>query len=476
MPTSPVQDVTFGQAMKVSLNHFYDVLKEQVGKLESEEFFQLRAIADAIDIAEKDYPFFSYYNLLQRSDQAIDPQPPAGTIFTAASTLAHEYEKFLRKLRNYVVKANLSAEDEKSVNELTLAIDRLRLKMTDYAKLDQTNWKQYADALGFKVGDKLAQLQWSSQYGHLREIQDLLNEIKAAQFAKKTVLDKKYPEPTDREIIDAEFDFENPAMRLRYPIWPDNQYSEGNKFDLVYLASLPLGSTALFDDRRVIAFDKSLPVLHTQMIGAITGKFDKNTTESSSITTDWGSSGSANFAFIRVNANASEHTEIQDEFKKATTVTLTSAAAFRLGISYPPWFKPVLFKHKRVVDNIHDFEAFFGEKGTLLYHPTHLIVVRGFKVEFVSTQDWAFDYKKKFSASAGGGFSIFGIDFGSSNSYTNETKEHKVDKSGTTLTIEDDPSTLRFMGYVVHKNTVFADTVNLALTETLTAGIADSFV
>src|SRR5205809_6652647 len=97
MATSPVKDVTFGQALKLSLNNFYDVLKEQVGKLGTDEYFQLRAIADTIDISETDYPFFSYYNLLNRCDQAIDPQPPAGTIFTAAASLAHEYEKFLRK-------------------------------------------------------------------------------------------------------------------------------------------------------------------------------------------------------------------------------------------------------------------------------------------------------------------------------------------------------------------------------------------
>src|SRR5262245_15117241 len=98
MPTSPVQDVTFGQALKVSLNSYYDVLKDQVGQLQSDEYFQLRAIADTIDVSEKDYPFFSYYNFLQRADQAIDPQPPNGTIVTAGSTLAYEYQKFLRQL------------------------------------------------------------------------------------------------------------------------------------------------------------------------------------------------------------------------------------------------------------------------------------------------------------------------------------------------------------------------------------------
>src|SRR5207244_4305617 len=116
---------------------------------------------------------------------------------------------------------------------------------------------------------------------------------------------------------------------------------------------------------------------------------------------------------------------------------------------------PTLFEHKRVKDNIHDFEQFFGPKGTLLYFPTHLILVRGFKVEFTSTQNWSFDYQHKFSASGGGGFNAFGISFGGSGSYSNEQKEHKVDVSNTKLTIADDPTTIRFVGYDVKKNTVF---------------------
>jgi len=93
----------------------------------------------------------------------------------------------------------------------------------------------------------------------------------------------------------------------------------------------------------------------------------------------------------------------------------------------------------------------------LLYYPSKLILIRGFNISFISSQNWTYDYKKRFSASGGGGFSAFGVGFGGSASYSSNVKEHKVDSSGTTLTISDDENTIRFVGYAVKKNTVYQD-------------------
>src|SRR5206468_3615474 len=117
------------------------------------------------------------------------------------------------------------------------------------------------------------------------------------------------------------------------------------------------------------------------------------------------------------------------------------------------WFQPTLFAAKHVKDNPNDFVSFFGPTGNLLYYPTALILVRGFTAEFLNTQSWTYDYQHDFSSSAGGGFSLFGINFGSSGSYTEHTKEHQVDQSSTRLKFWDDPATIRFVGYAVAKNT-----------------------
>jgi hypothetical protein len=95
----------------------------------------------------------------------------------------------------------------------------------------------------------------------------------------------------------------------------------------------------------------------------------------------------------------------------------------------------------------------------LLYYPTGLILIRGFLVKFSSSQNWVYDYKHHFSASAGGGFNFCGVSFGASASYSEDEHTHQVDQTGTDLTFSDDEHTLRFVGYSVKKNGALKDII-----------------
>lgn len=462
---SPVQDVTFGQALKFSLDNYYDLLKTQVGGLEVDEFLQLKLVADSLDLSQDKiasaggYRWFSYYNLLNKSDRAITPKPIDGEIQTGLESLASHFEKFLRKLRTFVVVKELTPADQIALADVDMVIQSLKKQATAFYKEDLIDWKDAAEAMGFSVGDRAAYVQWSSAYGHIKEIEKLSEQIRDANFQKKGILDRKYPTPEDREVIDAEFDFENPMMRLRFPIWPDYTYDNGDSFSPTYMALLPLGSTALFDDRKAASWDKTLKFIHTDTGGGFKAVLDKNTTKSNSISTDWSAGGSAGYAFIKVNASTSEHKTIQEEFSHGEKLTLSSQSAMRININLP-WFKPTLFRHKHVLKNPHDFIEFFGPSGSLLYYPTALLTVRGFAVKFESTQNWTYDYQRQFSASGGGGFNAFGINFGAKASYSSNEKEHIVDVSNTTLTIADAETTIRFVGYALKKNDVISAAIS----------------
>jgi len=128
-------------------------------------------------------------------------------------------------------------------------------------------------------------------------------------------------------------------MRLRYPIHPDFEYPEGSQFNVTYLALLPLGNSALFDDRRVITWDKTLGFLKTAKAGSFAASFDRSTAESKSIATDWSASASASYGFfISVNASASEHTEIAEDFRHGTRSRVCRRDV-QVGINYPRWFR-----------------------------------------------------------------------------------------------------------------------------------------
>jgi hypothetical protein len=364
MADSPIRDVPFGTALKLSLDNYYDLLKTYAGGLGAEEYLQLKLVADPVGISSKNYRWFSYYQLLKRSDQAIAPTPISGVVQTDVSDLASVYERFLRQLRKYVVIANLSFDDRRALDECDVRLDALRDKLRAWGKADRQDWKDNCEALGYAFGDSSAYIQWSNYNGHLRDIQKAIEQMREIEFDQRTILDKKYPEASDREVVNAEFDFYNPFMRVRYPIHPDSTYP-GVQFSLPYLAGLPIGSTALYDDRRVITWDNlALEDIETKKIGKFSAESSRDFNQSKSIETDWNASANFNYGpFVTVRASASEHKEITEDFKHAQSLTLSAAASFKLKIGWPSWFKPTLFSHPRVKANIHDFEPFFGKKG-----------------------------------------------------------------------------------------------------------------
>lgn len=467
MPSSPVEDITFSQALNVSLNNYYDLLKKQVGGLTTEEYLQLKLVADTIDISYEEasaggYKWWSYYNLLKRSDTAIDPTPISGQVLTAVKRLHEVYERFLNRLQDYVIVKNLTPEEQKQVADLDLIERKLRRDANALVLQDRRDWLEYAEFLGYDPGDDNAYLQWTSAYGSLDLIRQKLSEADRTILRKIQILDRQYPEPDDRAIVDGVVEFSDIAMRLRYPFYPDYEYDEGDQFSPEYLSRLPPGSTANFDDRRALGWDKTLKAMKSDKAGEFVADFDSSTQESESIKTDWNSSVSASYGFIKVRANASEKVSIQEDFNKATKITLSAKSAFRANINYPAWFKPSLFDNLRVKENIRDLDEFFGPKGSLRFYPISLILVRGFSVTFSSSQAWKYDYSRKFSASAGGGFKAFGINFGGNGGYSKHEEKHKVDKSGTTLTISDGDETLRFVGYAVKQNTIYDNLVKTA--------------
>jgi hypothetical protein len=447
-----VRPVPFGEALKISLDNYYDLLKTQVGGLGAEEYLQLKLVADPVDISAEKYPYYSQYNLLNRSDLAIEPVPVSGTILTSADQLSRVYGRFLQRLRKYAIRKDLSPAEQKQVADYDVQMQYKSDQVDANTIQLRKKWSDLCAATGQNAGDQTAFLQWSAGKAETRINAKLQQEMREILFDQKTITDRKYTDPEDREIIDAENDYTNPFMHLHYPLQPDYRYS--TPLTLEYLAS-PATGTALFDDRYALTWNVTLENMKTMPSGAFTAHFDRNTTESKSVTTDWSYSGSVSYAFISVKTSVSDHQQVVEDFKKGTSIDLSAKAAFKTQIVYPGWFRSQLFRHKRVKENIRDFEDFFGPIGTLRYYPMYLILVRGFSSSFESAQKWTYDYERKFNASAGGGFSVFGINFGDSWSYGSNVTEHKVDSSNTTLKISDGDDTLRFVGYVVKKNTVW---------------------
>ena len=121
---SQVRPVSLPDALSITLDNYYDLLKSQVGGLGADEFLQLKLVADPVDIDDERYRFFSLYQLLNRSDLAIDPKPVSGTIMTSAEQLNRVYGRFIQRLRSYVVRRELDEEDQEKIADLDMKMDR----------------------------------------------------------------------------------------------------------------------------------------------------------------------------------------------------------------------------------------------------------------------------------------------------------------------------------------------------------------
>ncbi len=461
--------MTFGQGLQISLNNYYDLLKTQAATLGVDEFLQIKLVADPVSIsykkyAEGGYPWFSQYNLLRRADMSIVPQGVSGGVMTGISLMSAVYGEFLQKLRGYVVLKNLSPAEQLEIADLDKAVESDKSDAMRWVILDRTNWKQYAEAMGYAVGDNAAYVQWSSSYGHIRQMQNALDSIKRSQFRIKTIMDRQYPDPGDREIVEAEFDYTNPAMRLRLPVNPDTDYPNGGSFDIVYLSMLPLGSTALFDDRLTVGWNMALKDIKETTAGGFPQglTYDRTTTKSTSISTDWGAAGSASYAFISVNASAGGHTDIQEDFSHATGLTLTAEAAFRVTINCA-----CLVQAQPVQQSSRDRQStrlpqvLRSERYAALLSDGLDPGQRVRRHVFVEPE-LVVRLQASFQRIRWRRISCFGYSFGASGSYTEDTHEHQTDQQNTKLSFKDDKDTLRFVGYAVRKNTVFQNALKAA--------------
>lgn len=468
---SPVQPISPGDALKISLDNYYDLLKGQVGNLQVNEYLQLKLVADILDVSADwptpppaegahFYPWYSNLQLLNRADKTIVPIPLSAGVETGGGRLSVEYGKFLQLLRKFVVQGVLSKEDQQHLDDYDGKISLLKDQNQTLVLKDRQNWKLYADAMGFNVADSSAYIQWAQSYGHLDTVQRNEDSIEALLFQEQTILDKNWPDPDDKAVVDASVNFNKSAMRLRYPMFPDYQYTDGRKFNPGYLGTLPLGSTAQFDDRLVITTTPTLDVMKTAGQGTFDVAWDRSTQKSTSISTDWSASASGGWGPFGASVSTSESAQINQDFNTLQSIELSAAAAFRAELAFPAWFDSNLFNHKHVKENIQRFLPFFGKDGTLLYFPTGLILVRGFSVKFISAQNWTYDYKRHFSASGSGGFNCLGYRFGASANYNSDVHEHQVDQANTKLQFSDDTATIRFVGYAVKKVTVAADVIS----------------
>jgi hypothetical protein len=453
----PIQEVDVLADYGLTLDHFYSLVKKQVGQLIANQYLQIQATATPLDVSA-DYKWFSYGNIARYGDMTISPVPVSDLLTANPSALlSREFYVFVSDLLSLIEAKELDPATATQISKLQT--DNLNLKSHSNALLAKrfADWAIYADATMTPRGDLVAFQHWLDGQASSTEITNTEREIARNEALINALRMRKYADATHQQVVDAFARFTSPASRTRFPRYDDRTYGdELSKFNAVYFARLADNDSSLFANRQITTVPVTLDTIAKGGIGSFSDNVAKKSVANSSITTDWNAHGRVGWGPFSFRADAKSHKQITDDFKATQSITVGAKSLQALQLDMSAWFSPDLFRHPLLPSNRKLFDRYLGEKGTLLYYPTHVIVARGFRMEFHSSQDWTHDYKSEFSTGGSASVSIFGIGFGGGGGYSKSVHEQTVEQRGHDL-IFDDGDNVRVIGYNVAKNVDYLD-------------------
>ena len=452
---STVTEVDALADFKLTLDHFYSLVKSQVSNLQADQYIQLQAGAVQLDVDKEKYPWFSLSNLNHFFDVRLAPTPVSDSlVLLSGAKLSTEYILMLSDL--------LSLVEFKELDQLTIdKIEKLEAKVRNNGTRIGTlltrrgeDWKIYASNSMIELGDLAKFHHWSQGHHTTRDIYALSQEQARDQSLVTALRIRKYNDPSDQAIVDAYAAATSPGERMRYPRHEDSLYGdEAKKFNAFYFGMLPDNDSNMFVNRQLITTKVSLGEIEATTIGALSETITKQSSANSTITTDWSSSANVSYGPFSMSASVSSHEKIKEDFKHTESITVGAKSIQAIKFE-ATWFRPGIYENKLIGKNRRLFEQYFGKDGSLAYYPTHLIVVRGLNLKFTSSQDWQYDYESDLSVGGSASIKIFGVGFGGGGNYSQSKRSQKIEKRGHDLLL-DDGENIRIIGYVATRNTAF---------------------
>ncbi|MCF5263313.1 hypothetical protein, partial [Pseudomonas sp. PA-5-4A] len=443
-----VQEINPLADYKATFNLFYEFVKGQVkGGLVQDQYIQLQTIAEPFD-ASSAYPYFSLYGYLNKVDQLLAPVALSDQFSITDRTLYAEYSRFVETALTFIEAKALEPEVVKLINSKTVDIINLKKDIARLVREDSAAWKDYSSLRGIPYGDLAQYTQWSNRYGNANDIEADAVQLSSLYGDLERLRRTEYKNADEKEIKDAWDKLVSVGTRIRYPRMEDGAYPDGPRFSLPYLASLPTGDTAVWADRAVILPQLTVTTIATTPIGAFSVEFDKSRVAKESMESDWSGSVSGSYGWFSASVNASESKSVSEELSHTENVTLGCRSCYIATIQPPPWFNSNLFENNIILKNKKSFLRYLGPAGTLLYYPKGLVLMRGFKITFKSTNGWKYDYVRDFSVGGSASARFFGIGIGGGYKRHEHQESHIVEKNGDSLTFDDGENTLRVIGYL----------------------------
>jgi hypothetical protein len=463
----PVSEVNVLADFDLTLNQFYGLVRKNADNLSAGTRLQLQATAIPFDVSN-DYPFYSLGNIAGLADMTISPVPVSDLLLTnPLARLSREYYAFLTQLLALIEVKALDAATLATIDKYTTANENMQSHINNlYLKL-RTDWSVYADATMTSPGDTVAYVHWLQGRPGMTEIHEVEQEMQRNQAFVEGLRIRKYNDVADQMVVDAYAKFCSPGSRMRYPRFDDRLYKEEQaNFTPLYFARLADSESSQFVNLQISRVRSTLSDITSSPLNALDDKITSMSVADSTVTTDWNASGGGGWGPFSFKTSVTNHQVVEDDFKGTQSIQVKTKSLLALQIDLSAWFDPSLFAHPLLAPNRRVFERFLGIRGSLRYLPTHIIVARGFRVEFHSTQEWKHDYKSDMSGGGSGSARIFGFGFGGGGGRSKSVHEQTIETREHAL-ILDDGDNIRLLGYGVTENTAFAQAVETAANDAL---------
>lgn len=440
---------------EATLDHFYSIIKAQLGNIESGSKFQLQATAVPVSISTKDQ-WHSLGVISKLSDISIEPAgiSDSSVKINSALRISKSMQNLLAVAMSLVETKELSQDSVTKINNYRLEMSNIDTEISSLLGRFQQDWQSYAGATMQNPSDVAAFQHWSANYPYknqLKSLREAQNRLRAFISALSA---ETFKNPAHREISDAFALATSGAVRMRYPKYPDTIFPEHERklFGPVYFASLADDVSPIFDNLYTVSAMMPISSIETTVQGGIDSTITRESINNHTKDTSWSAraGGSGFFGIGKIRGETSETEKIKEEFSHVTSLNVQSKGLIAVPISFGEWFDPDLINNNEVIrQNPELFQRFLGESGTLLYYPTNLIIVRGMTLTFSSSQHWKYDYENHWKAGGSGGASFFGISWGGGADRNVDTTQHKVEKREHKLILSDGENSLRLIGYMV---------------------------
>ena len=446
----------------LSVDHFYSMLKSNLGSMSSNGKYQLQMTAIPLDINDSTYHWFSRGNINSAFDVSLEPVPVSEDLaggLEIGTKLSEEYGSFLETAVTLVEEAELPEDVVIRIARINTDIENLGEEEFKLMKKLSEKWKLYCEIRMIEPGDVSAFLHWKSGQSDstdLIQVRKKRNRKVATKWALRSQYE--YENPDHKALIDAWTTFIGPSATLRYPRFEDTAYGdESKKFSVQYFANLDAHDSEQFVDKYMMTPMVALKTIESSTFGSFSSVINKESKASESVSTDWSYSGSVSYGPFKAKHSIDSKEEVEEEFGNVTDMTVSVESLIAIPFLANTWFTPSIFKNPLISSNPNLFERWLGSNGTLKIIPTHLVVCRGFKLTFTNKQAWEYDYEKDFSAGGGGSASVFGIKFGARGKYHKHVERQNVEKRGHELVFDDGAKNIRILGYHTVSNQLFSD-------------------